>query len=68
MHTDTIEPRTDFLATPQFGFAHLRGSLTCVEPIHDFLVVQFGAMAEFVASARGGQKLARNTPYPEALP
>ena len=68
MHTDTIAPRTDFLATPQFGFAHLRGSLTCVEPIHDFLVVQFGAMAGFVASARRGQPVAHATPCPEALP
>lgn len=51
MHTDTIETRTEFLATPQFGFAHLRGSLTHIEPIHDFLVVQFGAVAEMVAAA-----------------
>lgn len=62
MHTITPETRTEFLATPQFGFAHLRGSLTHVEPIHDFLVVQFGAVAEIVASARLGAGLALSTP------
>jgi len=52
MHTDTPETRTQFVATPQFGFAHLWGSLTRTEPMHDFLVVQFGAVAEAVAASR----------------
>lgn len=54
MHPDTPETRHRFLATPQFGFAHLRDGHALVEPIHDFLVVQFGAVAEFGAVARAG--------------
>jgi len=61
MHTDTPETRTRFLATPQFGFAHLRDGRALVEPIHDFLVVQFGAIAEFATAARAGHGPAMRT-------
>jgi len=54
MHTETTETRTQFVATPQFGFAHLLESRTRTEPIHDFLVVQFGAVAETLATAGRG--------------
>jgi hypothetical protein len=58
MHTDTPDTRTQFLATPQFGFAHLRESRMRNEPNHDFLVVQFGAAAETDLTPRAGRRFA----------
>lgn len=55
MHTDTHDTRTQFVATPQFGFTHLHESLTRNEPSHDFLVVQFGAIAETAPMPRAGR-------------
>lgn len=68
MHTDTLDTRTQFLATPQFGFAHLRGSRTPAEPIHDFLVVHFGAVAGIVATACGAHGVAMGARHAEDRP
>lgn len=68
MHPDTPEPRHRFLATPQFGFAHLRDGRALVEPIHDFLVVQFGAIAEFATSPLAANGLAMRECRAEDLP
>lgn len=55
MHTDTPAIRTQFLTTPQFGFAHLSEGQPRTEPSHDFLVVQFGAVAEAAPAPRAGR-------------
>lgn len=50
MHTDTPATRTQFLATPQWGFAHLHEQPLRFEPRHDFLAVHFGAEADAVGT------------------
>lgn len=68
MHPTSPDTRTQFLATPQFGFAHLRDDRARTEPLHDFLVVQFGAAADVAVSRRDGPRFSPRRYFTRDLP
>lgn len=68
MHPSSPDTRTQFLATPQFGFAHLRDDRARTEPLHDFLVVQSGAVADRAASSADRFQIAPRHFFTRDLP